>query len=75
VFSRTPYARAAKEECGPGFSTHAGQPRAQPAGREVTANLPDRLPQEIEIVRIKGALQRAEELGDDVARIRAIQKR
>jgi hypothetical protein len=29
---------------------------------------------EIEIVRIKGALQRAEELGDDVARIRAIQK-
>jgi len=46
VFSRTPYARAAKEKCGPGFSTRAGQPRAQPAGREVTANLPDRLPPE-----------------------------
>jgi hypothetical protein len=33
VFSRTPCARAAKEKCGPGFSTHAGQPRAQPGGR------------------------------------------
>src|SRR6202030_247337 len=33
VFSRTPCARAAKGKCGPGFSTHAGQLRAQPAGR------------------------------------------
>jgi hypothetical protein len=36
--------------------------------REVTANLPDRSrPARWEIVRIKGALQRAEELSDDVA--------
>jgi len=46
VFSRTPCARAAKEKCGPRFSTHAGQPRAACWPREVAANLPDRLPPE-----------------------------
>jgi hypothetical protein len=45
----------------------AARGRSEPAG-QIAAR-------EIEIVRIKGALQRAEELGDDVARIRAIQRR
>jgi hypothetical protein len=45
----------------------AAQGHSEPAG-QIAAR-------EIEIVRIKGALQRAEELGDDVARIRAIQRR
>jgi hypothetical protein len=45
----------------------AAQGHSEPAG-QIAAR-------EIEIVRIKGELQRAEELGDDVARIRAIQRR
>jgi len=45
----------------------AARGRSEPAG-QIAAR-------EIEIVRIKGALQIAEELGDDVARIRAIQRR
>src|SRR5208282_6607275 len=59
---------AAEEKCGADLSAHARQPRAQPGGcarsHEPAGQIAAR---EIEVVRIKGALQRAEELTDDVA--------
>jgi hypothetical protein len=59
---------AAEEKCGTDLSPHAGQPRAQPvAARGHSEPAGQIAAREMEIVRIKGALQRAEELSDDVA--------
>ena len=57
----------AEEECCSHFSAHAGQPRAQlVAARSHSEPAGQIAAREMEIVRIKGALQRAEELSDDV---------
>ena len=59
---------AAEEKCGADLSAHARKPRAQPAegarSQQPAGQIASR---EMEIVRIKGALQRAEQLTDDVA--------
>jgi hypothetical protein len=50
------------------LSAHAGQPRAAAwALREVTKEAGQIAAREMEIVRIRGAMQKAEELSDDVA--------
>jgi hypothetical protein len=59
---------AAEEKCGASLSAHAGQPRAQPgAARGHCEPAGQIAAREMEIVRIKGALRRAEGLSDDVA--------
>ena len=61
-------ARSAEKECCADLSAHAGQPRAQPGGcaRSQRTRRTDRGAQDGDC-QIKGALQRAEELSDDVA--------
>ena len=62
------WASAAEEKCRADLPTNACQPRAQPGGcaRSQRTCRADRGPRDGDC-RIKGALQRAEELSDDVA--------
>jgi hypothetical protein len=59
---------AAEEKCGADLSAHAGQhERSLVAARAHSEPAGQIAAREMEIIRIKGALQRAEELSDDVA--------
>src|SRR5438552_4647283 len=58
---------AAEEKCGADLSAHAGQPRSLVAARGHSEPAGQIAAREMEVIRIKGALQRAEDLSDDVA--------